>query len=142
MFPAVTTFGIKKFYDENYKEGFQLDKDILKIGNKIYCQEYCRFVPNYLNSLLIDHGAARGDLPLGITANKPNIKTRKINTTYRAECSTGYGDHISKTFKRVEEAQKWYSITKKRIVKEQVIRAFLENAIKTDVYLALVRREW
>lgn len=132
----------KEFYDENYKPGFQLDKDILKIGNKIYCPEFCRFVPPYINLLLIDCGAVRGDLPLGVTASKPNIKTGKINTTYTGECNNGYGRLITKTFKTIEEAQHFYSITKKRIVKEQAIRAFLDNAIKTDVYLALVRREW
>jgi viroplasmin and RNaseH domain-containing protein len=62
--------------------------------------------------------------------------------TYRASCSNGYGERIDKTFKTVEEAQAWYSETKKHIVKEQAQRAFLENAIKTDVYLALVRREF
>ena len=93
------------------------------------------------NTLLTDHGAARGNLPLGVTAEKPN-NHRKINTTYRAKCSDGYGKQITKTFKTVEEAQSWWSITKKKIVKEQAIRAFLDNAIKTDVYLALVRRDF
>ena len=132
----------KKFYDENYKEGFVLDKDILKIGNKVYSPETCRFVPVYLNSLLIDSGAIRGDLPLGVSSLKPSIKSHRINITYRARCSNGYRKPITKIFKTVEEAQEWYSITKKSIVKEQAIRAFLDNAIKTDVYLALVRRDF
>ena len=32
--------------------------------------------------------------------------------------------------------------TKKRVVKEQATRALVANEIKTDVYLALVRREF
>lgn len=132
----------KKFYDENYKSNLQLDKDILKIGNKIYSPQYCRFVPQYINKLLTDSGAARGNLPLGVTALKPSIKSRRINITYLAKCKNGYGKCISKTFKTISEAKNWYSITKKKIIKEQAIRAFLDNAIKSDVYLALVRREF
>lgn len=95
----------KKWYDENYVDGFALDKDILFEGNKIYSPEFCRFVPAYLNSLLIDHGNARGDLPLGVSENKPNTKTGQINSTYLARCRDGYEGHLSKTFKTIEEAQ-------------------------------------
>lgn len=132
----------KKWYDENYIEGFHLDKDILVVGNKIYSPKFCRFVPVYLNSLLTDCGNSRGDLPLGVTESKPDIKSKKLNSTYKAKCSNGQGKQFSKTFKTIQEAVAWYSATKKRIVKEQAVRAFLENAIKTDIYLALVRREW
>lgn len=132
----------KIWFDENYIEGFSLDKDILLEGNKIYSPEFCRFVPQYLNNLLTDRRNARGELPIGLTElNKDNQKGR-INSTYKAKCNNGYGNDISKTFKTIQEAVAWYSATKKRIVKEQAQRAFLENAIKTDIYLALVRREW
>ena len=123
----------KIWFDENYIEGFALDKDILFEGNKIYSPYFCRFVPFYLNSLLTNRANARGELPIGITNN---------NGYYRAKCHNGYGKQLNKTFKTVEEASAWYSETKKRIVKEQAQRAFSENAIKTDIYLALVRRDF
>ncbi len=132
----------KIWFDENYVEGFHLDKDILVQGNKVYSPEFCRFVPQYLNKLLTDCGNARGDLPLGVAESKPDHKTRKINSTYKALCNNGYGKLLTKTFKTIQEAVEWYSITKKLVVKKQAQRAFLENAIKTDIYLALVRREW
>ncbi|MCK9429070.1 MAG: hypothetical protein M0R17_03545 [Candidatus Omnitrophica bacterium] len=131
----------KIWYDLNYIEGFALDKDILYPGNKVYSPETARFVPSYLNSLLTDHRNDRGKLPLGIHAAKPN-KNGRINTTYPARCMNGSGHRISKTFKTISEAKAWYSITKRIIVKKQATKAFLDNAIKTDVYLALVRREW
>lgn len=132
----------KTWFDANYVEGFHLDKDILVEGNKTYSPEFCRFVPQYLNNLLTDSRNARGELPIGLTElNKDNQKGR-INSTYKAQCNNGYGKLLTKTFKTIQEAQEWYSETKKRIVKEQAQRAFLENAIKTDIYLALVRREW
>ena len=35
----------KKWFDENYIEGFDIDKDILIKGNKVYSPEACSFVP-------------------------------------------------------------------------------------------------
>lgn len=47
-------------------EGMELDKDILVRGNKIYCPEYCRFVPQRINKLLTDSETTRGKWPLGV----------------------------------------------------------------------------
>ena len=57
-------------------------------------------------------------------------------------CKNGNGIQLKKRFNVLDDAIKWRSETKKRIVKEQATRAFLENSIKTDVYLALVRRNF
>lgn len=132
----------KNWYDENYVEGFVLDKDILIEGNKVYSADTCRFVPPYLNSLLTDHRNARGEFPIGVRPQKVSSVFGRVNESYQANCSNGYGKQLTKTFKSVEEASVWYSETKQRIVKEQATRAFLENAIKTDIYLALVRRRF
>lgn len=123
----------KKWFDENYVEGFALDKDILVENNKVYSPDACRFVPQYLNNLIVGRNKSNG-LPLGVVVN---------NGSYMARVhDNGCGKVLNKTFKTVEEASTWYSETKKRIVKQQAQRAFLDNAIKTDVYLALVRREF
>ena len=42
----------KWFYD-NYHDGWQLDKDILSNGEKIYSSKTCCFVPNEINMLLV-----------------------------------------------------------------------------------------
>ena len=91
----------KKWFDQNYREGMHLDKDILIEGNKVYAAETCRFVPPHVNNLLNDNRNSRGDLPLGVKAKKPDITKRKINTTYQALCSNGYGKQITKTFKTI-----------------------------------------
>lgn len=46
--------GFKDWFLDNYIEGWQLDKDLLVPGNKIYSEETCCFVPAYINSLLWD----------------------------------------------------------------------------------------
>lgn len=129
----------KKWYGENYREGFELDKDILVEGNKIYSPDTCVFVPHYLNTILIDSGKSRGDLPLGVCIKRMIIKG-KTYEYYRAHCSDGYGKQLSKTFKTLAEAVAWYSATKTRIVTEQVQRALYENAIDQRVADALLQR--
>lgn len=123
----------KKWFDVNHKEGFQLDKDILVQGNKIYSPDTCVFIPQYLNLLLIDRGLARGDLPLGISRN---------HNSYMASCSDGHGKQLTKTFKTIEEAVAWYSATKKRVVAEQVQRALDEGAIDQHIADAFLKRNF
>ena len=57
---------------QNWK-GMDLDKDILKIGNNIYCPEYCCFVPRELNILLTVKRSS-GHLPIGVTLLKKNLR--------------------------------------------------------------------
>jgi hypothetical protein len=40
------------FYEKNYKKGYHLDKDLMNIGNKIYSEKNCSFVPREINMLL------------------------------------------------------------------------------------------
>lgn len=51
-------------------EGKQLDKDILKVGNKIYSSDFCVFIPPELNTFTLDCGANRGEYPLGVYLHK------------------------------------------------------------------------
>jgi hypothetical protein len=53
----------KKWFSLHYREGFQLDKDLLKPDNKIYSPLNCVYVPQEINSLLNDRAAARGKFP-------------------------------------------------------------------------------
>ena len=132
----------KVWFDANYRDGMSLDKDILVQGNKVYSPETCRFVPGYVNTLLTDAGAIRGELPLGVSARKPNPKTSRVNTTYMARCSDGHGGELTRTFKTVAEARQWYTTTKKKVTSEQAIYAFEAGDITEDVYQALITREW
>jgi len=47
-------------------EGNELDKDILNPSNKVYCPDYCRFVPQRINKLFTDSQVTRGKWPLGV----------------------------------------------------------------------------
>lgn len=96
----------KDFYDKNYIKGYQLDKDILVDGNKIYSPETCRFIPRSLNSLFTDHGNARGEWPIGVCYNcqkKKFIAYLNINGKLK---NLGY-------YSTPEEAHQVYLVAKK-----------------------------
>lgn len=54
--------------------GYDLDKDLLVKGNKIYSPETCVFVPQHINTLLNSCASSRGKHPRGIYFNKPRGK--------------------------------------------------------------------
>lgn len=82
---------------------FQLDKDIVGRG-KFYGPEDCVLVPQWVNSLTVDRGAARGELPLGVS---------KKGNRFCAEVKLGDGkSRIRKTFGCVSKAVEFYNETK------------------------------
>ena len=58
----------------NYREGWQLDKDILAPGNREYGPDSCVYVPRWLNAFTADSGASRGEFPIGVSLYKPTGK--------------------------------------------------------------------
>jgi len=48
-------------------KGFQLDKDLLVRGNKVYSESNCVFLPQEINKLLTKREACRGGLPIGVS---------------------------------------------------------------------------
>lgn len=63
----LTYSNFKKWFDEHYVEGWQLDKDILVKGNKVYSPDTCCFVPKQINSLFIRHKKKKDSLPIGVS---------------------------------------------------------------------------
>lgn len=49
-------------------EGFELDKDLRKLGNRIYSRKYCSFVPKIVNSLFT-HTSQITKMPRGLWKN-------------------------------------------------------------------------
>ena len=58
-----------EWFDENYIDGFCLDKDILCAGNKLYGPETCGFVPNIINTMLGHYSRKHTvyNLPTGVS---------------------------------------------------------------------------
>ena len=63
-----------KWYDENYIEGFELDKDLKVKGNKIYSPKSCLFVPPEVNRLFADKRILNKELPTGVSFHNQSGK--------------------------------------------------------------------
>ena len=57
----------KTWFNENYIDGWHLDKDLLIKGNKVYSPDTCCFLPSKINVCLTKNNSHRGSLPIGVT---------------------------------------------------------------------------
>ena len=120
----------KAWFDENYKEGYHLDKDILVKGNKIYSPTTCCCVPPEINTLMTKHNATRGNLPIGVS----KCNQEKYRAIVRI---CGKYKQIG-TFDTPEEAFQAYKQEKETHIKEMAKRYFNDKKITDSVYNALM----
>lgn len=90
---------------------YHLDKDILVKGNKVYSEDICVFVPNKVNTFLINRKADRGEYPVGVHYH---TKTNK----YNAQCSC-YGKRLNLGyFNSANEAFEAYKMFKESLARK------------------------
>lgn len=88
----------KKWYDKNYIDEYELDKDILIDGNKIYSPETCCFIPKYINTLFLDCNKARGQFPLGVYYKKKNLNYCAQGNIYGKQTHMGSYNTINEAY--------------------------------------------
>ena len=120
----------KKWFDENYIEGYALDKDILHRGNKIYSPENCVYVPKFINSILLFRGRDRGEYPVGIYINKRGKFIAEISLYGKVKTLGTYKTQI--------EAFNTYKQAKEKYIKEVAQKYYDEGKIDERVYNALI----
>ena len=93
-------------------EGFELDKDLLIKGNKVYNESTCVFIPAEINSLLIKCTASRGSYLIGVCWHKRD-------KVFMATVSKNKGkqEHLG-LFKTELEAFNAYKTAKEIYIKE------------------------
>ena len=92
---------------------WQLDKDLLIKGNKIYSESTCVFIPSEINSLLINCTASRGKHLIGVYWSK----TAKAFVS-RVSRNKGGSEHLG-YFNTELEAFNAYKEAKESFIKEQ-----------------------
>ncbi len=121
----------KKWFDENYIDGYVLDKDIISgKKNKIYSPETCCFVPSSLNSLLTRRNKLRGAYPIGVYRQK--------NGTFSASIRKYGKSFYLGIYKTAGEAFWAYKREKDEYIKEVAQSYFDKGEITKRVYDALM----
>lgn len=110
------------------KKDYQLDKDLLVKGNKIYSKDTCVFIPKTLNSLIIRCTASRGLYPVGVAKhrNKFTAYCRGIDSI---KVNLG-------TFDTPELAFQAYKVFKEAHIKE--LAELYKDSIDPRAYNALI----
>jgi len=66
----LTFMNFKAWMQNQDWKGKELDKDLIRIGNKVYGPDLCVFVDSVTNTFMEDCGAKRGDHPIGSSFSK------------------------------------------------------------------------
>ena len=114
-------------------EGWQLDKDLLIKGNKVYSENTSVFIPSEINSLLIKSTAKRGGYLIGVCWHNTNKAfMAQVNKNKGKSEWLGY-------FNTELEAFNAYKKAKESFVKEQANR--WKDEIDSRAYESLINYE-
>ena len=118
------------WFDENYIDGYQLDKDIKIKGNKEYSPSACLFVSQDVNKLLTSSKSTNGDYPVGVRPNKSGKK-------YESYVAIDGKPKYIGVYKTVDEASKAYMSAKNNEILKKCkaypeIKKYLLNHLHLD----------
>ena len=94
-------------------EGWQLDKDLLIKGNKVYSEYSCVFLPREINQVLVKRESSRGEHLIGVSWDK-----RDKAFVAQVSKNKGKREYLG-YFKTEIEAFNTYKDAKESFVKEQ-----------------------
>lgn len=110
---------------------YQLDKDLLIKGNKIYSEDTCIFIPLAINSLIAINRSNKGTLPIGVSRN---------GNKFSARCMVDGKEKGGKlhlgTFDTPELAFNAYKTFKEDYIKQQA--ELYKNSLDVRAYNALI----
>ena len=109
---------------------FQLDKDLLVKGNKVYSENTCIFIPQEINSMLLKSDKKRGEYLIGVSWNKRNKAFVAMVSRSKSE-----SEYLG-LFNTELEAFKAYKQAKESFVKEQAEK--YKSQIDPRAYNALM----
>lgn len=139
-------YSYEKFYEwvhkqENFEqwynnEGWDIDKDIISKGNKIYCPNNCSLVPKDVNMLFIKNKHIRGLYPIGVTYKKEDdmFLARVSNPLNGKREFLGY-------YNSQKDAFLAYKHRKEEIIKNVANKEFTQGNITLNCYEAMMRYE-
>lgn len=115
----------KWFQTAEYKDGYELDKDILSGHYKMYSPSTCVFVPHYINSLI-----KRGK----------GYSCRKNYGTFSVKVGINGKNKFFGYYKTEEEAKLVYNKVKSDNCKKVALEAFIKEDIDFRAYIGLISK--
>lgn len=112
------------------EDGYDLDKDLLKKGNREYHEDKCVFIPSEINKSLTKSDSIRGVLPLGVCFHKQSNRYRSQIRIKGKQIDIGY-------FQSKTEAFNAYKIKKEEYLKNLADKYY--NSIDIRAYQSLIR---
>lgn len=119
-----------QFIDVDF--GWDLDKDLLFPGNRIYGPDTCCLVPHPVNGLLLGSNIARGELPIGVSRD---------GSAFTVKCSVfdKKGKYIGR-YKTVRDAQIAYWNAKFQSIRFAAIMYW--NYLPESLAMRLIQFGW
>ena len=111
-------------------QSWQLDKDLLIKGNKVYSEDSCVFIPQEINKVLVKNTASRGEHLIGVYWHN---KRKAFEARVRK--NTGKSEYLG-LFNTELEAFNTYKVAKEAFVKEQANK--FKSQIDPRAYEALM----
>jgi hypothetical protein len=114
-----------KWFEENYVEGWELDKDLFSIDKKIYSPSSCCFIPKEINCL--------------IKEQKETTGTVKIKSKYKSQIGVNKNHNHIGTFNLLDEANNAYKKEKRKHL-ISIVEKYKEQ-LTIEVYNKLINYE-
>lgn len=113
---------------------WEVDKDILVKGNKIYSPSTCCLVPHSVNCLFLRKESQRGYFPIGVSLPK-NRNKYLTHVSYNGKTSyIGY-------YETIQDAFQAYKKNKENLIKKIAKEEYLKNNITKQCYESMIKYE-
>lgn len=121
----------KRWFEDNYVDGYELDKDILSDGNREYAPNKCCFVPKQINNLIKKSQICYKSIHNGITKSR--------NDNFCVTIQKRKRKIVFKGINSLEEAIIIYNEEKTKYIHELADEYYSKHEITESVYEALKR---
>jgi hypothetical protein len=115
-----------EWFEQNYVEGWEIDKDILKKGNKLYSPETCCFVPHQINTLFVKRNSLRGNYPIGVSYNKNRNTLCAQLIKFGKQKHIGIFRDVNLAFQAYKKAKEEYIIEVANLWKDKISHKLYE----------------
>ena len=119
------------WYEAEYVDGYQIDKDLKFPDSKVYSPETCVFIPNDVNKLLISNNKFRSEHGVGVHP-RPSGKFQAAYSQFSKVKTIG-------TFNTATEAFNAYKFEKEKHIK--VVAEMYKEVLHPNVYETLINWE-